>query len=60
MPADTTSLPPEIIAALQHGDHITVIKYLRNTNGLDLRQAMAAIDEYLSAPRSRHRDSIPA
>ena len=47
MPIDKSSLPPHIIAALGRGDLIAVMKYLRDTDGLDLRQAKAAIDEYL-------------
>ena len=42
-------LPPQVMAALQQGHKVEAIKVLRESRGLDLREAKAAVDAYLHA-----------
>jgi len=42
-----TSLPADVLAALQRGDTVTAIKLLRESNGLGLKEAREAVDAHL-------------
>jgi hypothetical protein len=49
-------LPPEVMAALRQGHKVEAIKSLRESRGLDLREAKAAVEAYLHA----HPESLAA
>jgi ribosomal protein L7/L12 len=47
-------LPPEAIAALQHGRLIEAIKIVRDSTGLDLKSAKEAVERYANQHPGQH------